>query len=226
MKLVIFDIDGTLTDTKKVDDKCFVAAFKQTFDIELADLDWGISENVTDWGITEAIFASIYKRKPTHEEYNKMVLNFTKILRQEKLADPKQFDEITGSVAFYNHIKNNTNWQLGIATGSWEESALIKLEAIGIDANDVAFSNSDYFISREEITLYAIEQAKKTYKKEIHDIVYFGDGVWDYTTCKNLNIPFIGIDILNDKKLEDIGAKIVFENFCDTDAIMEAIKSY
>ena len=34
MKFVIFDIDGTLTDTKKVDDKCFISAFEKTFQIE------------------------------------------------------------------------------------------------------------------------------------------------------------------------------------------------
>lgn len=223
MKLIIFDIDGTLTDTKKVDDKCFVKAFKETFDIEITALDWSISKNVTDWGLTEEVFESVYKRKPTKVEYNKMIVNFTKLLENERDNDPNQFNEITGSVAFYHYIKNETNWEVGIATGSWEKSALIKLESIGIDMDGIAFSNSDHFISREGITQHTIDQVQRHHKIEIKDIVYFGDGVWDYTTCKNLGIRFIGIDILNDEKLKKIGAKIVFQDYCDKETILKEI---
>ncbi|MGB0840605.1 MAG: hypothetical protein ACPGXL_10715, partial [Chitinophagales bacterium] len=55
MKFVIFDIDGTLADTKTVEDKCFIAAFYQTFGIDLSHQKWEDLKNVTDWGITEEI---------------------------------------------------------------------------------------------------------------------------------------------------------------------------
>ena len=223
MKLVIFDIDGTLTDTKKVDDKCFVKAFKQTFDIEIAALDWGVTKNVTDWGLTEEVVEMVYDRKPTEKEYKKMLKIFMDLLKKEKQEDSSQFMAVKGAVSFYNYIKNKTKWQLGIATGSWEKSALLKLHSIGIEVDGVAFSNSDYFISREGITQHAIDQVKKNHEIKIDDIVYFGDGVWDYNTCKNLGIRFIGIDILKDSKLKNIGATTVFNDFCDLKAILKEI---
>jgi len=223
IKLVIFDIDGTLTDTKKVDDKCFVKAFKQTFDIEIEALEWGVTKNVTDWGLTEEVVENVHGRKPTPLEYQSMLTNFMDLLEKEKMEDPSQFKAVNGAVSFYNYIKNQTDWQLGIATGSWEQSALLKLDSIGIEVDGVAFSNSDYFISREGITQHTIDQVQKNYEKEIKDIVYFGDGVWDYNTCKNLGIRFIGIDILNDNKLKNIGAEIIFQDYSDTESILEEI---
>ncbi len=224
MRLVIFDIDGTLTNTKKVDDKCFEKAFKQTFEIEIKELDWEVATNVTDWGLTEEVFEMVYKRKPSKSEYNKMRTNFMHLLKKEKQKDASQFTEVRGAVSFYNYVKNNTDWKVGIATGAWEQSALLKLQSIGIEIDGVAFSNSDYFISREGITQHTIDQIQEKHDDEITEVVYFGDGVWDYNTCKNLGIRFIGIDILNDDKLKKIGAKTVFQDYRDQEAILKEIR--
>ena len=55
---------------------------------------------------------------------------------------------------------------LGIATGSWEESAKLKLEAIGIELGGICFSNSDYHKSREAITKYVIGQLTRKNQKK------------------------------------------------------------
>ena len=62
MKFVIFDIDGTLTDTKKVEDKCFMKAFKQAFGIDITSQKWEDLQHVTDWGITEEIIQREWNR--------------------------------------------------------------------------------------------------------------------------------------------------------------------
>ena len=55
MTAIIFDIDGTLSNTTKVDDKCFIKAFKIVFGIDISNQNWSELTNVTDWGITEEI---------------------------------------------------------------------------------------------------------------------------------------------------------------------------
>jgi beta-phosphoglucomutase-like phosphatase (HAD superfamily) len=40
MHLVMFDIDGTLTKTMKVDEECFVRSFKDVFGFADVDTDW------------------------------------------------------------------------------------------------------------------------------------------------------------------------------------------
>lgn len=225
MKYIIFDIDGTLTNTKKVDDKCFVKAFQQAFNINIGNFKWEDLKHVTDWGITEEIFQRDIGRTPNEAEYELMKSNFVSILKEEKERDQSQFNEITGATDFFNTIQKNANFKLGIATGSWEQSAKIKLDALDIDLDGICFSNSDYHKSREAITKDVIKQLKAKTQKPTNEIIYFGDGEWDFKTCKNLGIRFIGIDIENDGKLIKLGTKTVFRNYNDKEQILNEINN-
>lgn len=50
MKLVIFDIDGTLTQTNRVDSGCFVEVVKEVLGVEDFETDWSQYQYVTDRG--------------------------------------------------------------------------------------------------------------------------------------------------------------------------------
>ena len=223
MKYVIFDIDGTLVNTKNVEDKCFMKAFEETFGLNIENQKWEDFKNVTDWGITEEIIISEKGRTPLKEEYELMIQNFTRELEYEKQNDKSQFAEVLGAKEFFNELRKMEDVELGIATGAWEKSANIKLGSIGIDMKNISFSNSDYYKSREAITKDVVEQIKLKTKKEAERIIYFGDGEWDYKTCKNLGIEFIGIDIEEDDKLRKLGAQIVFKNYIKKEEILRVI---
>jgi hypothetical protein len=51
MHLVVFDIDGTLTDTCEVDSGCYWVAIQQVFRIAADQPDWSTFRHVTDSGI-------------------------------------------------------------------------------------------------------------------------------------------------------------------------------
>ncbi len=225
MKLVIFDIDGTLTDTKKVDDICFIDAFDKTFDIDITDMNWDEFTTVTDWGVTRDVVFKEFKKELSANDHELMKFNFFEKLLQERISQPNLFKEVSGALQFYKLIKNHLNFEVGIATGCWEQSGVIKLNEIGIDPTNVAYSNSDFFINREEIVLHAIAQAEEKHKNKFSEIIYFGDGIWDYETCKSLGIRFIGIDILKDGKLKDLGTEFVFENFLPTQSILKVLNT-
>jgi len=224
MKLIIFDIDGTLANTKLVDDNCFIAAFDKVFGIDIKEQNWSELQNVTDWGITEEIIKNELNRLPTQKEYNQMLEEQVRFLEIENEKDSSQFTEVEGAIAFFNHLNSLPEYKIGIATGAWEKSALIKLSAIGLNINGIAFSNSNRHKTREAITNDVISQLSinKNYAKE--DIVYFGDGEWDFVTCNNLGIKFIGIDINNDGKLKNLGANNIFRNFIEKDDLLDIIE--
>lgn len=213
MQLLIFDIDGTLANTKTVEDRCFMKAFQETFGLDIFEQDWSELKHVTDWGITEEIIQNAWNRKPTKVEYELMIRNFVQQLETERAKDARQFQEVAGAKAFFDRVKNDEKYSVGIATGSWEQSALIKLDCVGISVNEVAFSNSNHFKSRADITQHAIEQARKGKSIPKEQITYFGDGVWDFKTCQQLGINFIGIDVDGEGKLEQLGAEKVFRDF-------------
>ena len=200
-----------------------MTAFKETFAIDIFNQDWAALKNVTDWGITEELIQTRLKREPTSEDYKQLHIHFVSSLAVEYQQDKSQFREVAGATSFVNHLKNATDYKLGIATGSWEQSALTKLNAIGLELTGISFSHSNLFKTREEITRYSIEQLIPGENFAEHDITYFGDGLWDYRTCMNLGIKFIGIDISGDDKLKSAGAEIVFSNYTDVNEVMNCI---
>lgn len=223
MNFIIFDIDGTLTNTMPVEDKCFFKAFELTFGLDITDQDWADYRNVTDWGITEEIMQKNFNRLPGDMEYNALKDTFLTLLKAEKSKDDTQFSEVPGAREFLGRLDTRPGYALGFATGSWSQSARIKLDTIGIDANQYAFSNSDHYKSREDITLHTIEQLKQRTGNSPDQIVYFGDGIWDFKTCQNLGIGFIGIDANGNNKLKSLGAEVVFNNYLDQEAVLNAI---
>ena len=68
MHLIMFDIDGTLTETMKVDEECFVRSFKDVFGFTDIDTDWSRYPRTTDSGIFHDIFAARVGRSPTAKE--------------------------------------------------------------------------------------------------------------------------------------------------------------
>ena len=223
LKFIIFDIDGTLTNTKNVDDKCFIKAFEKIFDINIENQNWNELKNVTDWGITEEIVQKNLNRKPTEQEFEGMLNEFIGLLKFEKEKDISQFNEIYEAKNFFHYLKNKTEYKIGIATGAWEKSALLKLETIGIDVNGIAFSNSNKYKSREIITKDVINQLSDKFSKP-DEIIYFGDGEWDFKTCQKLGIRFIGIDTNNNGKLKKLGVKNVFDNYIEKENILKEIE--
>ncbi|GAB1857631.1 HAD hydrolase-like protein [Flavobacteriaceae bacterium MHTCC 0001] len=223
MKFIIFDIDGTLANTTVVDENCFIAAFEDSFGIDISTQNWADFKHVTDWGITEEIIERQWNRKPTPEEYLSLKSNFIQHLKGEKERDVNQFNEVFGAKDFFTMLQNMEGVKLGIATGGWGISAKFKLEHIGIDLKGISFSNSDYYKSREMITLNTINQLARITDEPLEQIIYFGDGEWDFKTCNNLGIEFIGIDVQNNGKLKKLGAKTVFNDYSKSEEIIKAI---
>ena len=223
MRFVIFDIDGTLTNTKQVDDKCYVKAFESAFGFSIEDTNWEKLQNVTDWGITEELYQQHTGRYPDEDEYQSMTKRFLQYLQEERRRDHRQFSEVPGAKAFFDRLREGSGIVLGIATGSWSPSARIKLNAIGIHTSGVAFANSDHHKTRKEITNHAIKLLIDQTESAPERILYFGDGVWDFKTCQQLGIEFVGIDVRGDGRLKKMGAKNVFSHYLDPDEILKII---
>lgn len=221
--LVIFDIDGTLTNTNQVEGQCYVEAFNHTFGFEDRSQNWEDLNNVTDWGIAEEILFQKTGRHYTFDQIKPMIPRFVEGLREAFDRDPTQFSEVPGAIKFYHECLHIDQFVVGIATGSWEESGKIKLNSIGIDPYKVYYAHSNLYKSREQITNHVIQAAEKDHPGQLTKVVYFGDGIWDFRTCRNLNIDFIGIDVQENGKLQSIGAQIVYPNFLNQTALLEQI---
>ncbi|HEX9500363.1 MAG TPA: HAD family hydrolase [Thermoanaerobaculia bacterium] len=164
MNLAIFDIDGTLIDSKAVDNECFLASLGISADA----IDWSDYPHHTDRGLTQEFLRRRWSRDPAEEN---MVRH--------------RAEEIRGARAFIDFLRAR-EWEIALATGAWSESALLKLNAAGFPPT-LPLACCDAWPSREEIVLGAI--AGRQYDR----IVVFGDGWWDVRAARNLKLPFIGV---------------------------------
>src|SRR5437867_4726906 len=79
MKLVVFDLDGTLANTNDVDEGCFVQAFTDAVDLRDLNENWLDYQHITDLGITAEAFIQRFGREPTAREISKIVERFTEL---------------------------------------------------------------------------------------------------------------------------------------------------
>lgn len=228
MKLVIFDIDGTLTNTNDIDNVCFVKALEESLGIADISTDWAEYPHTTDSGITQFIFQERFGRDPEVKELRKFKSRFVELLNVEYRADAAKFTEIAGASVALERLRQDANWAVAIATGSWRDPALLKLKAAGIEVDGIAAAYADDGLSREEILRAAASKSLEQYRQsEFEKIVSVGDGLWDVRTAGRLGFAFLGVgDEGSGARLRRAGAKHMIEDFTDyelfADRLIEA----
>jgi len=223
MKLIIFDIDGTLTDTSYIDVICFKDAVKEVFGIEGVDADWSQYPHVTDRCVLEVLLAREGKDL-TEEAFFKFEMCFHEYLQGAYERNKAYFKEIEGANDFIKHLRKK-GIPRAIATGGLRKSAQFKLTCAGLDTEDMPLACSNDALTREMIVEQAIELASAQYGQDFFSqVLYIGDGVWDAATTKNLKMPFVGIgkgEMAEILKRE--GALAVMENYRDIDSLIDVL---
>lgn len=224
MRLVIFDIDGTLTNTLNVDDLAYLEAVKEICCIDINDAEWQEIKSVstgTDSAITMNIYQRYFFRAPKNEEVIAIQNRFYSILNSTLIAEPAAFKEIEGASGLFKEIQCKNDYNVAIATGCWKATADLKLSAIGINTSEIPMSTADDFQIRSDIVKNAVNMSKKFYKIDEYDKIYYvGDGHWDFAASQELGLEFIGIDYDYSGLLGNLGADRVINDFLNDKLIM------
>jgi phosphoglycolate phosphatase-like HAD superfamily hydrolase len=224
MKLVIFDIDGTLTNTVDVDDYCYGEALQEIIKLDISDLDWQTIKEQgtgTDMGMLMAICSAICKGEPRPEEKRLFFYYFKACLTKLSIKEPERFSPVPGGIAFFENIRNNPDYKVAVATGSWEETGLIKLKAAGYDIAGLPYANCNKYSNRKDIIQDAIKQSQFDGSRE--NIFYIGDGLWDKKATEELGINFIGVDYHEDNILKNDKAKFIIKDFTQPDILYQML---
>ena len=224
MKLVILDIDNTLTKAGKADTDCYVKAINECFLIADMETDWSLYRHSTDSGILEELFHGHFNRTPSDAEVSLMQERFFAHLNETYQKDILSFSETEGASAFLTNLKTNEQWRHAIATGAWSGSAYFKLKAAKLPV-DCPVVTSESGPARETILIKAIESSRSFYNvRDFSRIVSVGDGLWDVMTAKALRLPFVGIACgVNVDRLKRHGVSHVLPNFFDREAVFRAL---
>jgi phosphoglycolate phosphatase-like HAD superfamily hydrolase len=108
---------------------------------------------------------------------------------------------------------------ISVATGSWQDSALLKLTAAGISLDNIPIASSDDAHERESIMTLSYQLGITIAGcTEFQSVLYVGDHHWDYVNSKKLGYKFLGIGSGNQsERLTRAGVTHVLPDFLDKD---------
>lgn len=202
MNHVMFDVDGTLVESYDFDEQCFIAAVTEVIG-EPINNNWSQYPHVTDSGLLNTILQK-------HDLLNNksIITNKIKTLFIEKLKNylnHQRVKPVKGALELVKYLVKNKDYQISIATGGWQESAILKLESAGFDISMIPFASADDHYDRSEIMRIAGSRANSPINSQLR---YFSDAQWDQDTCKKLGVKFIlvGNRIQHPQQIENLSS--------------------
>jgi len=213
MKAVVFDIDGTLTQTNEVDSVCFVQAVQEVLGVGEFDTDWSNYQFVTDSGVAQEI-SQRYCDRPMSGSLTKALYERLASLLREQPAS--SFREVRGAIEFIKMLQASPDYAVAFATGAHEASARYKLETAGFKIEGIPLASASDAVVREHIMLQALDRLARQERVAFSEVIYFGDASWDVEATGNLDWRLIGIGA-------NIEAETVFADYTESEGIMESL---
>ncbi|MDZ4754373.1 MAG: HAD family hydrolase [Phycisphaerae bacterium] len=216
--LVIFDIDGTLTQTMHIDEACYEDAVRREWGITGISTDWGAYEHSTDNAIASEIFRTHRGRDVTHAELAALRERFAGLIYA---GSDSEFVAVPGAAELLAALPA-LGWRVAIATGGWTLTAQHKLERAGIPWRGIPAAFACDARPREEIIRIAATRAGVS---TLERVIYIGDGVWDARACRRLGIPFVGVgEGPKAERLRAEGATQVLADYRDRERVVDALR--
>jgi len=220
-KLVVFDVDGTLLNSVRVDRICYIQSVREELGVDIGE-DWRKFENVTDCGVFTEVYVKKFAREPTRGDIEKHESTLLRLVRESYARDRDSLREIPGAKRAIRLLSLDSEWDIGIATGNYRKVALFKLDKLNIGENNFPLVTSSEFISREEIVRNCVEAAKKWFdRRDFERVVSVGDSVWDAFAARRLNIPFIRI---GGKKRDKFPNCLALKDFRDYQLFLKCLE--
>lgn len=189
MKLILFDIDGTILNTGALGVKSITSVLKQLYKKPVVyDLNNLIGQSDTH------NFAYLYKcikgKKPTKTELDTIISAYIKELPKEIaiLKKSNKYKPITGVENFLKVLQKYPDVKIALATGNLPEAAKLKLEATGL-AKYFSFKNGGFgslSADRQKLLVAGVKSCEKCFKTKFtpNDVFIIGDTYRDVLAAK------------------------------------------
>jgi phosphoglycolate phosphatase-like HAD superfamily hydrolase len=227
MKLVLFDIDGTVLLSDGAGKRAVLRAMKEVYGTT------GPAGHRFD-GKTDPQIVRELQRLEGHADDHidahlpRAIGRYVELLGEELDRAGHRAYTLPGVPELLDALERRHDAMLGLLTGNVVEGARAKLSAVGIDPGRFAVGayGSDHEI-RAELPAIARRRVLEAKGHEFsgHDIVIIGDTPSDVQCGQSLGVRAIGV-ATGHYSTDDLlasGAYAAFEDLSDTDAVMAAI---
>lgn len=230
--VILFDVDKTLIDVMPIQIEAFYNVFWKKYKIKttLKDVEYaGVPFKKI---IEELLKHKAFIVSPSQKEIDEISDNIFE--ENKKIADQKNIIALRGVKNFLEKLKKEKNYYFGILTGNTEEFVKMWLEKIKL---------IDYFLkdtwslgtewsNRGEGALIGIKKCENYYGVKFDFAMIIGDSDKEIKATiyarKKLSIPIYSIAVATGdhsfRALDQLGADLVFENFCNYNEVVEAVK--
>lgn len=209
MHLVMFDIDGTLVDSAGFEGALYEQAVTSVLDVAV-DRTWASYEHVTDSGVLEQLLREAAVEGDRAALAARVKRHFIESVRAHLASDRSALAEIAGARALVERLLATRGVRVAVATGGWAETAQMKLRAVGIDPDRLAFASGTDALQRTSIMRIAERRALQG--AAYNRATYFGDGPWDARATAALGYDFIAVG-------RAVQHPVAFDDLTDTRAI-------
>ena len=141
--LVIFDVDGTLVYSNRIDSQCFATTYETIYNRPFPSIDWRRYPHVTDHTIFNAVIQEHFNRSAEPNEINQFQDHFVGLLEQGRRDRPEEFLPVPHARETVLRLLEKEEFAVGIGTGGWRRPACLKLNHVGIPIEPLHMSAAD-----------------------------------------------------------------------------------
>ena len=187
MKLVLFDIDGTLLNTGTFGVKSLQKAVKNLTG-KMPKYDVKELIGVSDKKNFIYMYTCATGKAPTAKQLESIKKEYLKLLPEElaELKKAKKYKAASGVEKFLKELQKYKDVKLALATGNVEEACKIKLTPAGLDKYFVTGGFGWDGVKRPELLKAAVKRASKVFKYAFtpDDVYVIGDTHLDIMAAK------------------------------------------
>jgi phosphoglycolate phosphatase len=193
LKLILFDIDGTLLDTGGAGAKSWTWAFEHAFDRPGVDIGKYSSAGMTDPVVARKTFTEAMGHAPSGEELARLMAAYLSVL-PDYVAASEGYRVLPGVAELLPRL-HEAGILLGVTTGALEAGAHAKLGRARLNHFFLVGGYGSDSEDRVELTTTAVERAERLLGSSLdpRQVAVVGDTPLDISAAQGAGVVSVGV---------------------------------
>ena len=193
LKLVLFDIDGTLIDTGGAGARSWTWAFEHAFDCPGVDIGRYSSAGMTDPVVARKTFTEAIGREPTGVELARLIAAYLSVL-PDYVTVSEGYRVLPGAKELLFRL-HDRGVLLGVTTGAMEAGAHAKLGRARMNHFFLVGGYGSDSEDRVELTTTAVKRAERLLgaSLDVSQVAVVGDTPLDITAAQGAGVVSVAV---------------------------------